>query len=91
MLFRSLSANHDERRFADPDAIDVSRPDNRHLAFGGAHHFCIGSRLARLEGEVVLREIGRRVGSIELAGEAPRRPNFQFRSFQRLPVQVVPR
>lgn len=83
-----LSANHDEARFEDPDAIDVTRSPNNHIAFGGAQHFCIGNQLARLEGEVVFREIGRRIGSIELTGEAPRRPNFQFRSFLTLPVKI---
>ncbi|HZZ52610.1 MAG TPA: cytochrome P450 [Pseudonocardia sp.] len=84
-----LSANHDERQFADPDALDVTRKPNRHVAFGGARHFCIGNQLARLEGGVVFREIGRRIGSIEPAGDAPRRPNFQFRSFLTLPVKVA--
>jgi cytochrome P450 len=83
-----LSANHDGDRFADPDRIDVGRAPNRHVAFGGAHHYCIGNQLARLEGEVVFREIGRRIGSVEVAGAAPRRPNFQFRSFESLPVKV---
>jgi cytochrome P450 len=83
-----LSANHDERRFTDPDGFDVTRAPNRHLAFGGAQHFCIGNQLARLEGEVVFREVGRRIGSLELAGDAPRRPNFQFRSFLTLPLRI---
>jgi cytochrome P450 len=86
-----LSANHDESRFDDPDAIDVTRSPNNHIAFGGAQHFCIGNQLARLEGEAVFREIGRRIGSIELTGDAPRRANFQFRSFLTLPVKVEPR
>jgi cytochrome P450 len=81
-------ANHDESRVDDPDAVDVTRSPNNHIAFGGAQHFCIGNQLALLEGEVVFREIGRRIGSIELTGEAPRRPNFQFRSFLSLPVKA---
>ncbi|MHA6797483.1 cytochrome P450 (plasmid) [Pseudonocardia bannensis] len=85
-----LSANHDEAQFDDPDGFDVVRPKNRHVAFGGAHHYCIGNQLARLEGEVVFREIGKRIGSIEVTGDAPRRPNFQFRSFLTLPVKVSP-
>ncbi|CAJ1585664.1 cytochrome P450 [[Mycobacterium] wendilense] len=85
-----LSANHDGDRFADPDGFDVRRTRNQHVAFGGGRHFCIGSALARLEGEVVFREIAKRVGSIEITGETPRRPNFQFRSFLTLPVKVTP-
>ena len=85
-----LSANHDDAQFDAPDDFDVTRKRNQHVAFGGGRHFCIGNALARLEGEVVFREVGRRIRSIELAGDAPRRPNFQFRSFQSLPVKVSP-
>jgi cytochrome P450 len=81
------SGNHDETRFADPDRIDIDRPDNKHLAFGGARHFCIGNHLARMEGEVTFRKLAERWSELELAGDAPRRPNFQFRSFERLPVR----
>lgn len=86
-----LSANHDEARFDQPDRFDVTRPKNRHLAFGGGHHYCIGNQLARLEGEIVFREIGKRVGSVTVTGDTPRRPNFQFRSFLTLPLSVAPR
>lgn len=82
-----LSANHDETRFHDPGRIDLDRPDNKHLAFGGARHFCIGNHLARLEGEVTFERLGSRLASLTLAGDAPRRPNFQFRSFLSLPVR----
>jgi cytochrome P450 len=85
-----LSANHDEAQFDDPDGFDVLRSKNRHVAFGGAQHYCIGNQLARLEGEVVFREIGKRIASIELTGDTPRRQNFQFRSFRTLPVKVSP-
>ena len=82
-----LSANHDERRFDDPDRINIDRPDNRHVAFGGAHHFCLGNHLARLEGAVTFERLARRWRSIEPAGDAPRRPNFQFRSISKLPLR----
>jgi cytochrome P450 len=48
------SANRDERRFARPDMIDVSRPATRNLAFGSGVHFCIGAPLARLVARVAL-------------------------------------
>jgi cytochrome P450 len=82
-----LSANHDEQRFADPDRINIQRPDNRHLAFGGARHFCIGNHLARLEGEVTFLRLAQRWRQLEVIGETPRRPNFQFRSFVQLPIR----
>jgi len=51
------SANHDERRIADPERFDVRRDPNPHLAFGFGAHFCLGSNLARLEARVAFEEL----------------------------------
>lgn len=85
-----LSANHDETRFQEPDRIDLDRPDNKHVAFGGARHFCIGNHLARLELETTFHALARRWRSLELTGPAPRRQNFQFRSITELPIRFEP-
>lgn len=86
-----LSGNHDERRFQDPDAIDIERPDNKHVGFGGSRHACLGQHLARLEGEVTFRRLAERFQSIELTGTPRRRTNnFQFRSFESIPVRFTP-
>jgi cytochrome P450 len=50
------SANCDERTWAEPETIDFEREENRHLAFGGGVHRCLGSHLARMELRVALEE-----------------------------------
>jgi cytochrome P450 len=56
-----VSANHDEREFADPERFDVRRPFPRTLVFGHGTHFCIGAHVARLEGRVLLEEVLARI------------------------------
>ncbi len=50
------SANTDERTWDDGDTVDFDRPENRHIAFGGGAHRCLGSHLARMELRVALEE-----------------------------------
>lgn len=81
------SANRDPARFADPDRLDVGREDNRHVAFGVGRYFCLGAALARLEAEVILEVLLRRLKSLGFAPEpATWRPNFAFRGLETLPV-----
>jgi len=60
------SANTDERFWADPDVVDFDREINKHIAFGGGVHRCLGSHLARMELRVCLEEWHRRIPSYEL-------------------------
>ncbi|HEY8120924.1 MAG TPA: cytochrome P450 [Myxococcota bacterium] len=54
------AANHDPAQFAAPHRLDIGRADNRHVAFGGGPHFCLGAPLARLEAELALGALLRR-------------------------------
>lgn len=66
------SANIDPAEFPDPDHIDFARSGNRHLAFGGGVHRCLGSHLARLELRVAMEEIHRRMPDYAIKeGEVP--------------------
>jgi cytochrome P450 len=86
------SANHDERVFPDPERFDVSREDNRHLAFGFGPHYCLGANLARLEARVALQALIARTRSFErLDGDPlPLHPSIVFRGVTRLPLRLVP-
>ncbi len=83
------SANRDEAVFDDPATFDITRDPNEHIAFGGggAHH-CLGANLARLELQIIFRELLRSTRSIELAGDVDRlRSNF-INGIKHMPVEV---
>ena len=61
------SANRDERQFPDPDTLDLTREPNRHLAFGLGIHYCLGAPLARLEGQIAIGTLLRRLPNLLLA------------------------
>ena len=81
------AGNHDDERFACPEAFDMSREfENPHLGFGYGVHFCPGASLARQEGRVAIQEILRRMGNIRTLdeGEVPYVPSV----IQRIPIRL---
>jgi cytochrome P450 len=61
------AANRDPSVFADPDRLDLTRPNRRHLAFGHGPHHCLGASLARLEAEVAFSRLLTRFPDLRLA------------------------
>jgi cytochrome P450 len=87
VLLSYLSANHDERVFAQPAVFDIRRDPNPHLSFGYGPHFCIGGQLAVAQMRALFSELSRRFERFELAGDpAFLRSNFQ-RGVKSLPVR----
>ena len=85
------AANRDPERFPDSDRLDINRSDNRHLAFGWAAHFCFGAPLARLEGQIGLEVILRRLPNLALRpGPLVWRTNLGLRGLTALPLTFDP-
>jgi cytochrome P450 len=82
------AANRDPERFPDPDRLDITRTDNRHLAFGWAAHFCFGAALARVEGQTAFELMLRRLPNWTLEPEPlVWRSNLGLRGLTRLPIR----
>jgi cytochrome P450 len=90
VLLFLAAANRDRRRWENPDRFDITRRATGHLAFGVGIHGCVGMAVARLEAEIILSLLARKVESIELDGEPERRFNNTLRGLARLPIRVRP-
>ena len=81
------AGNRDPERFPEPDRLDIERPDNRHLAFGWASHFCFGAPLARLEAEISFTSLLHRLPELQLVDQPlVWRENLGLRGLKSLPL-----
>jgi cytochrome P450 len=82
------AGNHDPEQFTNPDKLDITREHNPHLSFGNGIHYCLGAPLARLEGQIALNTLLRRMPRLELADENPiYRNTYVLRGLRALPVR----
>jgi cytochrome P450 len=82
------AANRDPRQFSEPDRLDLSRKPNKHLAFAGGPHLCVGFSLARMEGRVAVSRFLKRFPYFVLSGKPKRTGRVRFRGFASLPARV---
>ena len=83
------SANRDEHYFAAPDALDITRTNNKHLAFGQGVHYCLGAPLARLEGQIAIEVLTQRLPNLHLSvapDQLSWRGGLILRGLEALPV-----
>ncbi len=86
------SANRDPRMFSRPDVFDIHRDKEelaKSLSFGGGRHFCLGANLARLESQIALRELVKRVRRIHVDHDGSKRVHsVNVRGFSSVPMRV---
>src|SRR5215475_9416034 len=83
------AANHDPAVYPDhPERLDITRPNVKPLSFGGGIHFCLGAQLARIEAEIAINTLLKRIPELRLDdAENPEwRPTFVLRGLTRLPA-----
>jgi cytochrome P450 len=90
-IFVSIgAANHAPELFENPSDFDIYRENaGKHISFGHGIHFCLGARLARLEGQIAIEALARRIPSLRLVEkqELEFAPNITFRGPRKLYVE----
>lgn len=81
------AANRDPEQFSDPDRLDLTRQENRHLAFGDGIHYCLGSGLARLQAQIAINTLVQRLPALQLqTDQLAWQKNIFIRGLKSLPV-----
>jgi len=89
VLVGLAAANHDPSEFAHADELDITRKENRHVAFGMGIHYCLGAPLARLEGQIAINTLLKRLPNLRLTvpvEELVWRPSMLLLGVSKLPV-----
>lgn len=90
MVFIALAAaNCDDNHFIEPDSFDITREANTHIAFGKGVHFCLGAPLARLEGEIAINKLLKKIPQIKLKEDLNTiewRPGIIIRGAKEIPL-----
>ncbi len=89
VLVALAANNRDDEEFANPDKLDITRQENRHLAFGKGIHYCLGAPLARLEGQIAIGTLVRRLPNLRLSVDPQTlvwRPGSLMMGLRTLPV-----
>lgn len=86
----NISANNDERAFADPRCFDLSRAPNKHVALGHGPHYCLGAFLGRAELRALLAVLAATVRDLEVTGPPTRIQSNFLNGYSSLPVRLLP-
>jgi cytochrome P450 len=81
------AANRDPAQFPDPDRFDVGRQPNRHVGLGGGIHFCLGAPLAKLEGQIALGTLVRRLPGLQIDGDPAWHQSITHHVLTSLPIR----
>jgi len=89
VIIALASANRDETVFENPEVFDITRENNRHIAFGHGSHFCLGAPLARLEAKIAITTLFNRMPELQIKGnreDVKWQGNYLMRSLEELPL-----
>ena len=87
VVFFHISANRDEKVFANPQKFDITRNPNPHMAFGGGGpHFCLGANLARMEIRVMFEHLLDRMPDMKLTGDVQRLQSAFISGVKHIPI-----